>query len=233
LKLFYTHASNSPLGLQVNDSRRIFNIQLLNKHYQTWPPELHGGGNYAMFKYSNTKSLKKEEDQGITLDPEKDAEQYDSSIIEIVQDIRRILNEIKNKKIPVAPAPVGTTQQKQVFFSKVAHTLIPLREQIIKELEANKVSVYKCELPPPYDINGHKREVTEKIEQSNLSVHLFDEMAGDKIANDYPYTFLQEQSLLGKALKKEQFIFIPQEMDFTSINDKDHGRFLSDLLTKK
>ncbi|MEP6846266.1 MAG: hypothetical protein ABI861_09695, partial [Panacibacter sp.] len=231
LKLFYGCASGSGLGLKVNDYRRIFNIQLLNRPYQTWPEEFQGGDKYAMFKYSNAKSLKKEEDQGITLNPEVDYTEYESRVIEIVQDVCKTLHEIKNKE--ANEVVLENQAPKKVFLGKVAHTLLSMRDQIASELEANKISVYKCDVPPPYDKEEHKNEVTKKMLESGVSVHLFDAIAGDKIVAGYPYTFLQEQAFLGKELKKEQFIFIPQELDIEKIEDRVHAKFLSDFLINK
>ncbi|MEO6730646.1 MAG: hypothetical protein ABIN01_05475 [Ferruginibacter sp.] len=231
LAVFYqTATEDDNLGLKIDDSNRLFQIQLLNKPHAQWPKEFQGVGCYEMFRYSNPNSLKRDEDQGITLSPELDPKEYNNRILEIVQDVSSTLKLIKNKQVPIL---ANQPKAKKVFFSKVAHTLIPLREQISKELEANNISVYKCELPPPYDKDEHKREVSEKILSSDLSVHMFDSIAGDKISAGYPNTFLQEQALIAKGLKKEQFIFISQELDFDKVDDDNHGKFLSNFLTEK
>src|SRR5687768_1235347 len=232
LNFFYKKALDSKIGIKVNDCRRVFNIQLLNKPYQNWPVPLQGGGKYAMYKYSNTRSIKKDEDPGITLDADLDRKEYDKSIIEIVLDVCNTLKTIKEKTITATPDPDSSVNRK-IFVGKVADTLMPVRNQIINALTSEGITVDNEKIPPPYDRGEHQALVERKIADSVLSIHLYDGIAGDKISNDYPYSFSQEQLLIGKRLNKEQLIFIPQELDFDTIEDSEHSKFLSGLLTKK
>ena len=231
LKLFYDDALESSLGIKVNDCRRIFNIQLLNKPYKTWPAEFQGGGKYTMFKPLNPNSLKEDQDQGITLDSVLDREKYDYSIIEIVQDVCNTLKEIKGKTTSVPPPPPKPSVK--IFMGKVADTLLPVKNQIINEFVADDFIVDNDKIPPPYDRSEHEKLVSRKIAESVISVHLFDSIPGDKISDNYPYSFSQEQFLIGKRLNKEQLIFIPHELKLESIDNKDHSKFLSELVTKK
>jgi len=232
LNLFYNNAKNSSLGISINDNCRLFNIQLLNKSYKTWPAELQGTSGYSMYKFSDSRSLSRDEDQGMTLDPEQDRGDFEKRIVEIVQDVCKTLKQIKEK---ATPAPVEQTKQlkNKIFIGKVADTLLQVKNQLVNDLTAQDFIVENEKIPPPYDKEGHERLVKARISEAILSVHLFDNIAGDKISNDYPYSFSQEQFLIGRNLDKEQLLFIPQTLDLTGIDDKDHGKFLSDLLSKK
>lgn len=229
LSFFYNKAANNPLGLKVQDNSRIFQIQLLNKSYKLWPKEFQGIGFYQMFKYADENSLDKENDPGITLSYALDKAVYEKEIIKIVIDVCNTLKAIKAKQ----EKPVAQTKPSKIFFGNVAHTLISLREQIINELNAKEIPVFKCELPPPFEYDAHKEKVTEKLQESELAVHLFDEIAGIQISKDVSKSFLQEQALIGKGLNKEQLIFIPQELNLDTIKDIGQKQFLSDLLKNK
>jgi hypothetical protein len=232
LNHFFTTTKNSKTGISVKESRRIFNIQLLNKPFQSWPEPFQGGGKYTMFKSSNPQLGDNDQDLGITLDPDlpSDREKYNQCLFKIVLDVCSTLTEIKKQIITPAPPDAP---KKKIFIAKTSDTLLAVKGKIISGLTANDISVEASAIPPPWERNEHEKLVTSKMSDTVLSVHLFDSIAGDKIAKDYPYSFSQEQLLIGKRLKKEQLIFIPQELNIENITDKEHGRFLTELMTKK
>lgn len=232
LNHFFINAKNSKSGISVNENRRIFNIQLLNKPFHTWSEPLQGGGKYAMFKPANPQLGGNDQDQGITLDPDlpSDRERYNECLYNIVLDVCKTLAEIKKQTIASAPS---FAPKRKVFIAKTSDTLMAVKEKIISGLAANDILVDASAIPPPWEKNEHEKLISGKISEAVLSVHLFDSIAGDKIAKDYPYSFSQEQLLIGKRLKKEQLIFIPQALNIENIMDKDHSKFLMELMTKK
>lgn len=232
LSFFYNTARQNSLGVKVENKNRLFQVQLLNKNYTEWPEEFQGVGCYKMFKNSNDIINDDPNDQGIILDEKADETKYKKNMIEIVQDVCNTLKAIKSKE--TTQADEETVNKSKVFFGKVSDTLLPLRDQISKELEAGQFSVYKCQLPPPYPKDEYDKKVAEKISESDIAIHLFDHVGGDKINDEYPYSFLQEQALIGIKSKKNQLIFIPQELlTEKDVEDATHKKFLSDLFEKK
>ena len=231
LNFFYTKAKSSKWELVLNDHRRIFNVQLLNIPHPKWPEELQGGLGYAMFRASDKRTTHIDQDPGITLDSEEDGRIYNERIVEIVRDVCDTLREMKKMESAVpANQPVSANK---IFIGKVADTLAPMKTQIINELTAANILVDSETIPPPYIKSEHERAVIDKLNESVLSLHLFDDIAGDKIQNDYPYSFSQEQFFISEKTKKAQLVFIPQQLEFSKIADQVHGKFLSELLSQK
>ena len=237
LNHFFTTANSSKLGIAVKDNRRIFNIQLLNKSFKEWDEPFKGGGKYPLFKPADPDSNNRDEDPGITLDSDspEDKEEYKRVMVKIVRDVCRILKEIKDASDANDKQVAAKTngQQRKIFIGKTSDTLISVKEKIINGLAANNLVVDANPVPPPWNKTEHEQAVSSKMDDAVLTIHLFDEIAGDRIAADYPYSFSQEQLLIGKRLNKEQLIFIPQELNIDSINDKTHSTFLTELMTKK
>ncbi len=225
LSFFYEFAKAGSIGLNVDNASRIFQVQLLRKHHDEWLDEFKGSSAYEMFRLSSNPP--DPDDQGITLFPEMKDKAYKERMIEIVQDVCKTLKKMSKVQAP-ATAP---QKSKQVFLGKVSYRQSPLRQQIIQELKNINVDI--CMFDEPCSRSDYEAKVKEEISKSDLLIHLFDDIAGEKIDNDYPYTFSQEQLLIGKKEGKEQLIFIPNEMEFDKLSDRQHAEFLSGLSKNK
>ena len=225
LALFHELAKAGDVGVSVDNAGRIFQVQLLKKHHDEWLDEFRGAGTYEMF--SLLSDPPKPGDQGITLPAAMENKEYRKRMIQIVQDVCETLKKMAKMQAP-AMAP---QKNKLVFLGKVSYHQSALREQIIKELKRNNVDVCMCDA-----LSGrteYETMVKNEVLKSDLLIHLFDDLAGERIENGYPYTFSQEQLLIGKREGKEQLIFIPNELEFEKLSDRQHAEFLSGLSKNK
>jgi hypothetical protein len=232
LKWFYQHAADSPIGIAVNNKSRIYNIRINKIKNEAWPPECKGITGYDMFELADAENDK----LGFPIEP--GSHQFSTRIKELANDIYDLLCQIKNKAgKPIVDVlsdeKANGSEKPGVFFAKVADTLANEKEQIIRDLEANNIVVFKQAVPPPYSKADHKKAIEKILEKSCLSVHLFDHIAGDEIEPGYA-TFSEEQLNIARQTSKEQLIFIPKELNIDEIKNADaHKKFLKNLQDNK
>lgn len=225
LSIFHQTAKAGDINLSVDNTGRIFQVQLLKKHHDEWLEEFRGCGAYEMFSFLSDPP--RVEDQGFTLLPDMEDKEYRKRMLQLVNDVCLTL-----KKMAKIQAPsIAPQKSKKVFLGKVSYRQSSLREQIIQELKSINVDV--CIFDKPFSRPEFEEKVKSEILKSDLLIHLFDDLAGEKIENSYPYTFSQEQLLIGQREGKDQLIFIPNEMEFDKLSDRQHAEFLSGLSKNK
>lgn len=230
LKWFYENISTNSFGISIKNTSRIYNILLNKKSHEDWPPECKGVNAYEMYELYHPERDK----LGYPLN--RDSELFTKGIKEIANDIYESMLLIEKQTTSVSKD--NTDEEKtiitkpKVFIAKVSDTLITEKNQIIKELEANNIEVIQKAFPPPYDKSKHEKAVTEALHEACLSIHLFDQMPGDKIEEDM-YTFSQAQANIARQLSKDQLIFIPKELNLNDIHSDDHKKFLQQLQNNK
>jgi hypothetical protein len=140
----------------------------------------------------------------------------------LVNDLHKLISELKSLQ---APSPRKETTK--IFFGHVAESLKETKTQIISNLQANNIEVLTG-FPPPSSAIEHDMAVSEKIQESVLSVHLFDQFR-DAETEEGPLTFAQQQVELAKGLGKQQVIYVSKQLDLSTVKNAQHRTFLDAL----
>ncbi|MEO6071505.1 MAG: toll/interleukin-1 receptor domain-containing protein [Chitinophagaceae bacterium] len=223
LDLFYDKVHKEPQGIMVGDRSRIINVLLNNIPFQQWPKELSGT---TGFPFHDSKD---KEDMGDPL--EISDPQFKSSLQNLRDAIVKIVTEFP-KKVPVTPAEKkieaeSSKNEFTIYFGDVSDGMRTTKKRTIAELEKKGYRVIS-DVPPPYEAAAHEKKIIEKLADSDLSIHLFDQYPGRDIEEDticYP----QKQAEIGLQYAKSQYIWVPAELDIETIEEERYKQFLSDL----
>jgi len=204
--------------LVVGDRSRMFGLLLSNISPDNFPDGIDGT---ICFPFYDAKSNNPSE---------PDEKMFRAQLSKLVAAIFRILEQ-KEKEISVKATTDNESDIKYpVFFADVSDALRMSKERVMRDLQAEGISVNDKNVPPPYDINNHDKECMRLLSSAKLSVHLFDEYAGREIQRNETYAMRQLQTSFDKTLS--QLIWFPKNLHIDKIEDRNHQNFLKELIQK-
>jgi len=252
LDLFYHKAQAEKTGLKVGDRLRILNVLLNNIPFKQWPHELNGVSGFPFY------AAKGPEDFGDPLDTlsndfRTQMQNVRDAVWNLLSDFSLSQSPLPATAILVpdvaagaaapsasAPSisisPTGTltgtapvaTPAFTVFVGEVADTLRPARKRIVTEIEKQGFTVVTG-IPPPDEALAHESAAQGAIQQSQLSVHLFDQYAGREISGDDTLCYPQKQAELALETERPKMIWVPDDIDIAGVEDPTYKGFLQQL----
>jgi len=215
LRWFCESAGTDRYGLAVGQNRcRIFNILLNNIDSSKWPEPLQGASGYQFH------DAKRKEQIGYPLAPETKA--FDKALKALVEDIAVTLEAMKQP--PPPPSPPSFT----VFLADTSDGLASVRGRAARELRDKGFRVI-TDIPPPFEATEHTNAVTGAMRDSQLSIHLLDEIPGRTILAGGTESYSQKQAELSLRHAKAQFVWVPRKVDIEQIEDPHHKQFLKEI----
>ena len=230
LKWFCRKAGTESVGLSVGDRMRVFNLLLNNIPHPEWPQEFGRTSGYPFH------DAEKEDEFGYPTDPKEKI--FQQQIRKLVDSLFKTLALLKERE-PVIPQPVQREDEQAadkpkseasftVFLADTADTLRKVRSRVINELELEGIRVLRS-TPPPYDAASHEKAALDEIGKSDLTIHLLDNLPGREIEGDESKSYPQRQAELAIEHARSQFIWVPQTLDVTSVEDETYRSFLDQL----
>ncbi len=220
LDLFQKKVQNDPYGLQVADRSRIVHVLLNNIPYEEWPTPLRGTTGFSFH------DAREKEDFGDLL--ETDSKNYISRMQDLRDGIWELINDLRREREERTSNPTTVTDAFTIYIGEVPDTLRTSRKRIISELEKKGYEVITG-IPPPDEVNAHQESTEEAIKKSDLTVHLLDQYPGREIIGAPQFWYPQKQAEIALGFQNPQMIWVPSELDFSSIEELEYQRFLSDL----
>lgn len=116
-----------------------------------------------------------------------------------------------------------------IFVADVADSLARKKARIVNALEEAGHRVV-TDVPPPYEAGEHRQGVIEVVCEADLSVHLFDELAGRAIGSqEDTESYPQAQMRLCSDHGVAQFAWLAPSVDIGGLEDALHSGFLRQL----
>lgn len=225
LKYFYERAESDSIGIKIGDRSRIFNVLLRNIPHEEWPPEYGKTSGFSFHEAENSDQL------GEPLEPTSDL--FRVQLKKLKESICNALDEYKDK---VETGKIDEIIKKddlkensfQIFFADVADSLKNVCKRTINELRQKEFQVV-CGIPPPYEAVSHEERVVKEIKNTQLSIHLLDELSGREIEGDPSKGYPQKQVELGIKYADSQLIWAPKKLNTENIEDDLYKDFLNQL----
>lgn len=227
LDTFYKKAQAEKEGLKIMDRSRIINVLLNNIPFEQWPAELCGTSGFPFHDGKETG------DFGDTVDTL--STEFRTQMQHVRDAVWNLLTDFQKEHTGNIQQQANGVHNKNAFtiyLGEVADTLRTPRKRIITELEKQGFRVI-AGIPPPHEAAAHEQATSEALQNANLSIHLLDEFPGREIADDPNISYPQKQTELGLISSKSQMIWVPAEIDFSSIEDEKYKLFLQGLESGK
>ena len=210
------------VGLTVGNRSRIIPIFLSNIPYNEWHDQIRGTSGFP-FHDGN--------DYGDPL--ENTSQEFSDQMIQLRNSLVHIFDDFskeieKSRPIPVLEITETAEEVFTIFLAEVNDSLMDRRDGIIAEL---KEKGYKIILGDPSisDAKTHHEITTTAIAKADLSVHLLGRFPGRKIPGDNEGPYIQSQTKIGFETGTPQLIWVSREVDFETIENSQHKRFLIDV----
>ena len=221
---FHDKADADPYGVRIGERMRLFNVRLYDIPHTEWPEEFGRTSGFAFFDPDADEPL-----------PAGD-KAYKSQLNALVKAIDNNLKAFHEKASltqslsPTAPAAEdpSATDSFDLFVAEVADTQLDTRKRLVSDLERQGFTVHK-RLPPPYSAAEHERAVIAAMQQSLLSVHLLDDLAGADIDGDEDSSYPPKQVELGQQHAGSQLVWVPGHLDMEAISDQRQKDLLKGL----
>lgn len=234
LDLFYTKAQGERPGLNVGDRSRLLNVLLYNIPYSQWPRELSDAT--TGFPFYATDDATDKEDKGFPLELEdphfrKQLHSLRKSIVHLLESIKENTDDAGSDPNPPTDTPPSSPPPDspfRIYFGDVAESLRILRNRIIKELEKEGYEII-YDVPPPFEGDEHQKAVQDKLERSNLLIHLLDESPGSEMEGETGIWYPQKQVELGLQTDKPQLVWMPVESNIELIKEEQYRFFIHGL----
>ncbi len=228
LDLFYKKAQHEPVGLKIGDRSRILNVLLNNIPHPQWPKEFSGTSGFHF--HTDVEA----DDLGDPLDI--DEHEFKIQLQHLRDSILKLINDFPKEEIPI-PVPVSVQEVKEeksnedkytIFLGDVPDSLRSIRKRTINELEKKGYNII-FDVPPPFEVAAHEKAVMEKLELSDLSVHLLDQYPGREIEKEENDWYPKKQAELALKHSKSKLIWLPSEVDIEEVEEEPYRFFLQDL----
>jgi SIR2-like domain/TIR domain len=154
-----------------------------------------GGPHYALVHQRDVEKLRRLE-SSVEMIVFKD---FGEPLLELMGELSRHVNPARDL------GPVD------IYLAEVADSLRPLRQRVHDDLTREGVRV-AWDVPPPFDAEGHRQQVTAVLKRARLSVHLLDGYAGRKVDGKPETTYPQEQVRLARDHAQSQLIWVPRPL---------------------
>ncbi len=225
LDLFYKKVQTDAIGLQVADRSRIVHVLLNNIPYEEWPQPLQGTSGFSFH------DGKEKGDFGDLL--EADSKDF----IERMRDLRdgmwELINDFQQEREEVTVEQQGIdTDAFTIYIGEVSDSLRTSRKRVVAELVKKGFNVITG-IPPPDEVEAHRKTTEEAVQKSDLSVHLLDQYPGREIIGAPQFWYPQKQTEISLQSEKPQMIWVPSETDFSTVEETEYKRFLQGLETGK
>ncbi|TFG73541.1 MAG: toll/interleukin-1 receptor domain-containing protein [Flavobacteriales bacterium] len=226
LEHFHKKVQAEKTGLLVGDRSRIIPVMLSNIPYSEWPEKLSGTTSFKFHDasdneiYGDPLHVKSE---GAFSDEMK---KLRTSLVQIFEDFTKA-NAVTTKP-QQAIAQKADTETFTIYIGEVSDSLYDRRDGIIAELEGSGYDVITGD-PSTADAETHEKATLEAIEKVQLAVHILNGVPGRKINGDPNSRYIQKQVEIGLATSTPQLIWVPAELDFDAILNKEHQAFLKGL----
>ena len=218
---FIQSTENQPGGLNIGEHSRIFHILLNNFPHQNWPKELAGTSGFAMHDAENDQSL------GDFTAPNKDA--FQEQLRKIIDATEATLQEMANTVVrQVDVSQNQNLDELKIFIADTADSQTAFRKRLVSDLKQQGHKVVDA-IPPPYPFNEHLQRVTDVLEQAQLSIHLLGEFPGRDIQDQDNTSYPCEQVEIGLRSDTRQMIWVPPDLDISTIDDEPHRDWLIHL----
>jgi len=218
LRWFFENAGKDRYGLVVGERRsRIFNVRLDAIDPAKWPEPFQGKSGHQFFE------VDREDETCSPLDPDKKS--FEKALRILVRDIEVTLRAMKQ----AVPAPAQPKPSFAVFLADTSDALASLRSKTARDLRDKGLQVI-TDIPPPFEAAPHTDAVVAALRNSQLSVHLLDDIAGRAIPGDTE-SYSRKQAELSLLHAKAPFVWIPRKLDIELIEDPDHKQFLKEIET--
>jgi hypothetical protein len=129
-------------------------------------------------------------------------------------------------KQPV-PVPAQPKTSLTVFLADTSDALASLRSKTARDLRDKGLRVI-TDIPPPFEGAPHTDAVVAALRDSQLSVHLLDNIAGRTIPGDTE-SYSQKQARLSFHHAEAHFVWIPRRVNIDRIEDPHHKQFLKEI----
>jgi len=181
LSIFHGKASKDVHGLTIGDRRRILNLLLNNVGYRDWPKEHEGTSGFAFH------DAERKDQRGEPSEP--DSPLFKQQLRPLADALYEVLKSLKQaSKTAKEKAPVDE-RPCTVFLADVTDGLRQQRRRLVADLEQHQVRVL-TDVPPPFALQDHDRDVNEALRRADLSVHLLDGVAGREVVVEILLTLL-------------------------------------------
>lgn len=227
LDLFYEKARSEKAGLTVGNSSRIFNVLINNIPHEAWPKELQGKSG---FPFHDAEENSKEFGDPLELGTPG----FRNAMKRLRDAIYILVNDFPKEQpqafVKPETIPADNKDAFSIFMGEVSDKLRLPRKRISTELKNRGYNVITGSTPD--DAVEHEKETMEDLKKVNLSIHLMDSLPGKEIDGDptnccYP----QKQVEFAMKLGIPQMIWVPLELDYSTIEDENYKKFLQELET--
>ena len=225
LQCFHKKCKNEKIGLNIRDRFRIFNILLNNIPREEWPEEY---GRTSGFHFHDAK---RPEEFGEALEPgskefNKLLRGLVSSIYKTLESCRDAVPAIDTEQVVIEAQP--SDESFMVYFADVADSFRQTKKRTINEMLQKGIKVVS-NIPPPFEALQHEQRVVEELNNTNLSIHLLDDLSGREIEGEPGKCYPQRQAELGIKHSDDQFIWVPHQLDIQNIEDDVYKNFIDHL----
>jgi len=218
ISCFYEKVQTDSYNLKISNRSRLVNVLLQNIDPEEWVPEMQGMNGFRFHDGTRKDQI------GHLLQP--DTEPFKTEMTKLVDELETTLRTFKTvTELPPRDELKRPSGFFKVFLAYTEGSLSAKRERLAKELQQSGVEVV-TNIPPARQAAEHEKEVTQKLESSGLSVHLFDDYGGMLIDGDNA-NYYQKEFDLAAAAKKRQLVCVPKTVEIDP--ETPHGAFIRDL----
>lgn len=232
LEHFYEKVKKSNTGLLIGDRSRIIPVMLSNIHHNNWHDKITGT---TSFKFHDAPD-KDEQAYGDPLRVKtkgafsNEMNKLRTALVHIFEDFNK---ESKKQTGVIAKQQESVLMEVEkkaftIYMGAVSDSLDDRRDGIISELERKGYHILSGDSFAP-DTETHQKVTTEAIEKSQLAVHILNEFPGRKIKSDPTSRYIQKQVEICLTSPIPQLIWVPSDLDYDKIANKDHLDFLQGL----
>jgi len=219
LDWFVKSNKNSFGGLNVGEQSRIFHILLNNFPHENWPAQLAGTSGFPMHDAENDES------SGDFTVPKKEA--FQDQLRKIVDATQAILKDMA-KNVVKQLEPQQDQNAIEIFIADTADRQSAFRKRLTADLKERGHQVVAA-IPPPYPYTEHQQKVSEVLQQAALSIHLLGEFPGRDIQDQENTSYPRAQAEISLASETKPFIWVPAELEISTIDDEQHRDWLMQL----
>jgi len=226
---FVSKIQKEATGLKVGFHKRIVAVHLNNINYNEWPDELEGTTGFPFYEVEH------KDDYGTTIRPD-DPKKWNREMLKVRETVFKILKNLKEEYATatetVNTKPKQTGNEFSIYLAEVSDTLRSNARKLNRELTKAGYRTLKRDPDFP-DAKSHEAEVNQMIDEADLSIHLLDHIEGREIVDEPESFYIMRETEIAFSKNKPQIVWIPEDMNISSVGEPIYQTFLSELELKR
>jgi hypothetical protein len=228
LDMFVEKAGEETYRVSIADRSRVLLALINNIPDNKWPKAFEGISGYHLYDAEDATDLGTPSDFREKLFRNQ-LKNLTDSLCYNLRAFKKFADQVASDVVPGPPSEKAPEDSSPtVFLADVSGSLRSIRNRLADKLEREEIKVI-TNIPPPYGSRPHVKRVKHALQTTTLSVNLLDHISGREIEGEPDKTYAQKQVELVRDAGLHQIIWVPRDLDLSTIEEETHKAFLHQL----